>query len=262
MIWGNATSPDGRWFATASHDRTVKIWDARSLQLVRTLEGHGGIVWSVAFSPDSQQLASGSVGPRGGEIKLWDVATGKELKHLEGHKRIVVGLAFHPTAPLLISADFDGALMAWETASGKALGVLHAFDQSVHQLAMHPKGDWLAAACHDQHVAMWDFRKVTATNWTPRSPDKSLAGHGHSVWAVAFHKDGKLASASENGLIILWDSQSHQPLLRLRNASTRVRSLSFSHDGQLLAAGVLHERAIVWDLGRMRKTLREMNLDW
>src|SRR5262249_35297848 len=87
MVWGNAASPDGRWFATASHDRTVKIWDARSLRLTHTLEGHGGIVWSVAFSPDSRQLASGSAGPRGGEIKIWDVASGKELKHMDGHER-------------------------------------------------------------------------------------------------------------------------------------------------------------------------------
>jgi WD40 repeat protein len=262
MIWGAAASPDGRWFATASHDRTVKIWDAQTLQLARTLEGHGGMVWCVAFSPDSRQLASGSAGARGGEIKLWDVASGKELQHLDGHKRLVVGLAYHAKAPLLVSADFDGALMGWETPTGQALGLLHQFDQPVHQLALHPNGDWLAAACNDHHVALWDFRQTASTKFVPRAPDKLLAGHGHSVWAVTFHTDGQLASASEDGVIILWDADTHERRVRLRNPSTRLRSLSFSPDGKLLGAGVLHERAIVWDLDRVRRTLKDMNLDW
>ncbi len=262
MVWDNAASADGRWYATASHDRTVKIWDARTHRLVHTLEGHNGMVWSVAFSPDSQVLASGAVGDSGGEIKLWDFAAGKELKHMNGHKRLVVGLAFHPTAPLLLSAGFDGSVMGWEIPSGKSLGMLHQFDQSVHQLAMHPDGHWLAAACHDHHVALWNFREADAAKFQPRAPDKMLAGHGQSVWAVTFHSDGHLASASENGLIILWDRASHAPLLRLRNASTRLRTLTFSDDGKLLAAGVLQERAVVWDLERVRRTLQEMNLDW
>jgi len=162
-----------------------------------------------------------------------------------------------------VSAGFDGSVMGWEVPSGKALGLLHQFDQSVHQLAMHPKGHWLAAACHDHHVALWDVRRARAATFAPRAPDKILAGHAHSVWAVAFSPGGEyLASASENGLIIFWDGATQQQRLRLRSPSTRLRSLSFSHDAKFLAAGVLHDRAIVWDLDRVRRTFKEMNLDW
>ncbi len=265
LVWANAVSPDGRWLATGSHDQTVKVWDARTRQLVHSCEGHEGLVWSVAFSPDSRHLASGSANDTSGEIKLWDVASGKEIRRLTGHKRLVVGLAFHPTLPWLFSASLDGSVLGWEVPSGKALGTLHQFDQSLHQLAMHPRGDYLAAACNDHHVAVWDFRGLAAdgSSYFPHAPDRLLSGHVHSVWAVAFHPGGDyLASASDDGLVILWDGASLKRKLSLRAASNRLRTLSFCHDGQLLAAGVIHESGIVWDLARVRQTLKDLSLDW
>src|SRR5436190_1906852 len=97
-----AASPDGRWVATASYDRTVNLWDARTMKRVRTLH-HRGQVWSVAFSADSRRLASGS-----SEIKVWDVETGKQIgDDLVGHHptRLVFSLAFHPTRPWLASGS-------------------------------------------------------------------------------------------------------------------------------------------------------------
>jgi WD40 repeat protein len=69
-VWGVAASPDGRWLGTSSHDRTVKLWDAQTLKLMRTLEGHRDVVWCVAFSPDSKTFASGSEGLKSGEVKV------------------------------------------------------------------------------------------------------------------------------------------------------------------------------------------------
>ncbi len=64
-----AFSPDGKRLASASGDRTVKVWDAATGQETLTLKGHTGDVWSVAFSPDGKRLASASDDRT---VKVWD----------------------------------------------------------------------------------------------------------------------------------------------------------------------------------------------
>jgi WD40 repeat protein len=69
-------SPDSRYVATASYDKTAKIWDAVRGSEIATLRGHEATVEAVRFSPDGKILARGSYD---GTVKLWDWASGREL---------------------------------------------------------------------------------------------------------------------------------------------------------------------------------------
>jgi WD40 repeat protein len=263
-IWGVAASPDGRWIATAAHDATVKLWDARALKLTRTLTGHTGVVWCVAFSADSRYLASGSAEEKDGrfvgDVRVWDVATGQQLHHFEGHRHLVRALAFHPSRPWLVSASSDGSVILWDLAAGRSLGVLHQFKQGVFGLAFRPDGAWLAAACQDYRVALWD---LGGSPVLPLPPQHLLSGHTGEVWGVAFSADGRyLASGSDRGTVILWDGATFARIVTLRGSTTQVRSLSFSRDGRFLAGGAYTGPTIVWDLARLRQRLAEMHLDW
>ncbi len=259
-VWGIAASPDGRWLATASHDQTIKLWDARTMQLRRTLTGHGNIVWGIAFSPDSQYLASGSALPHAGEVKVWEVASGRQRYHFEGHSRLVTALAFHPCRPWLASGSLDGSVRLWDLAAGRPLGLLHQLDQAVYSLAYRPDGRWLAAACLDQRVALWDGN-LSPTRPTP--PEHRLTGHTAGVWSVRFSADGRyLASGSEQGIVILWDGDTFERRVTLRGGTGQIRGLCFSRDGELLAGACYYAPTIVWDLAQVRTTLQEMNLDW
>jgi len=259
-VWGIAASRDGRWIATASHDHTVKLWDARTRRLIRTLEGHRDIVWCVAFSPDSQYLASGSAEDESGCIKVWEVATGREHRHFLGHKRLVLGLAFHPNGRLLVSSSLDGSVWLWDVAEGKSPGLLHQFDRSVYSVAFHPQGRWLAASCPDSRVALWDLAEMPGG---PAPPSRFLEEHTAGVYAVGFSADGRyLASGSEEGVMILWDAQSLARLITLRAGTSQIRGISFSRDGELLAGAAYGGPTIVWDLRLLRGTLAEMSLDW
>jgi hypothetical protein len=71
---------------SASEDNSLKLWDAATGRLLRTLQGHSKSVTSVAFSPDGRYLVSGS---EDNSLKLWDVATGRLLRTLQGHSKSV-----------------------------------------------------------------------------------------------------------------------------------------------------------------------------
>ena len=87
-------SPYGTTLASGSYDMTIKLWNANTGECLRTLEGHGTLVETVAFSPDGTTLASGS---HDATIKLWNANTGEYLRTLEGHGGYYVRtVAFSP----------------------------------------------------------------------------------------------------------------------------------------------------------------------
>ena len=82
FVWSVAVSPDGKWAASGSWDKTAKIWDLETGECRATLEGRTGIVMSVAITPDGKQVLSGC---GGGSIRILDVGSGRELARLGGH---------------------------------------------------------------------------------------------------------------------------------------------------------------------------------
>ncbi|MFN8003297.1 MAG: hypothetical protein U0X75_20025 [Acidobacteriota bacterium] len=82
---------NGKTIASASADKTVRLWDLRSEQNIATLRGHKETVWSVAFAPDGKTIASASDDQT---VKLWDVRSGQNNATLAGHESAVMSVAF------------------------------------------------------------------------------------------------------------------------------------------------------------------------
>jgi hypothetical protein len=98
-VYGVAFSPDGQRLASASRDRTVKLWDTETGQEVLTLRGHTQAVCRVAFSPDGQLLASASWD---GTVKLWEA---KPLTPEQRHQREAAALVNRLAAEPLVKEE-------------------------------------------------------------------------------------------------------------------------------------------------------------
>jgi len=116
-----AFSHDSARLASASLDKTVKIWDTSCGECLQTLEGHSGWVFSVAFSHDSARIASASDDKT---VKIWDASSGECLQTLEGHSRWVRLVAFSHDSARLASASLDKTVKIWDTSCGECLQTL------------------------------------------------------------------------------------------------------------------------------------------
>ena len=109
-------SRDGSLLATIDEDHIIRLWDADTGRLERTLQGHRYTVYCVAFDPTGQWLATGSEDQ---EIQLWDVATGEARAPFKGHTGPVYGVAFSPDGRLLASAGGDDTVRLWNPQTGE-----------------------------------------------------------------------------------------------------------------------------------------------
>src|SRR5438045_4111730 len=134
-------SPNGKLLVSASHDRTIKLWDTSSRVALQTLKTHLSPVTGMAFSPDGKLLASTS---QDMTVKLWDTSLGAALQTLKGHSGSVNAVAFLPDGKLLASASWDMTVKLWDAGSGAALRTIQ-IDTAIQTLSFCKDGTALTS---------------------------------------------------------------------------------------------------------------------
>ena len=234
-----SVSPDGNSVASASADKTVKLWSKEG-KLLKTFK-HADTVTSVSFSPDGKTIATGSADRT---IRLWPVDNDQSaIATLSGHTNIVTSVSFSPDGKTLASASHDNTIKIWNLTDKKVLQTLTGHKNWVLGLSFSPDGKTIASASVDKTVKLWN--REGKTQKFEISP-KTLTKHSDIVYSVKFSPNGEqLISASADTTAKIWNRNGEE-IATLKGHNDQVISASFSRDGEKIVTGSADDTVKVW----------------
>ncbi|KAM3106789.1 WD40 domain-containing protein [Phormidesmis sp. 146-33] len=254
-------SPDGQLLASCSQDQSIRLWNiphapASASQFdgkqsngkpdakfdVGVLHGHTNWVWSLAFSPKGDMLASGS---DDGTLRLWQVPDGQVVAVFNCHTYAVFALAISADGQHLVSAGRDQAVHLWNL-QGQSLKTLHGFTNGIQSLSLSPDGQTLASRGQDETIHLWHLQ--LSHNHTSLCPVKTFHTATIALASLSFSPDGQtLATNRQDGSICIWDVQTGQ-INQWSGHDAPVRVVLFNPRGQTLASSSYDQTVRLWDV--------------
>lgn len=273
-------SSDGSRVSTCCHrDKTAKVWDAASGELLLTVEpgegvasvawspdgtriavasGDQGIVYdastgnklltlhdgsdvqSVEFSRDGSKLLTSSSGDK--VARLWDSATGEQLQLFQGHGGYVMSAVFNQDGSRVATCSWDQTARIWDSVTGTELHVLRGHSERLRTVEFSPDGLRLLTSSWDKTVRMWDAKTGTQL--------RVFSGHLDMVSSSSFNPDGsRVVTCSRDLTMKIWDADAHPEHRRLREGrKDSVMFAAYSHDGSRLALALRNSHQVeLWD---------------
>jgi serine/threonine protein kinase len=228
-------SPDGKWLASGSADRSIVVWDVASGAALGSLRGHEGTVNALAYSADGKWLASAS---DDGSVRLWDARSGGPRGTLRGSGGSLFALAISPDGKTVAAGGRDQTIFVWELDSSKRVAVLEGHSGDIFALAFAPDGKTLASTGKDKSIRLWDPAGGAAR--------LALAGHKDTVLSLAFSHDGRwLASGDAGRTVRIWDAGTLAHIRTVTDVGHSVLTLAFSPDSRWLAAGTADKTVVL-----------------
>ncbi|RGP58943.1 vegetative incompatibility protein het-e-1 [Fusarium sporotrichioides] len=233
----------------------------------------------LVFTPDSSQVASGSVT---GIARLWDTGSSAAIRKFEGAKDRISSVAISPDGKTIAAGSDDFTVLVWDLETGSLSYTLPAHTRWVNSVVFSPDGKLLASGSMDETLALWDVEtgqaikrfenQSSCVNDAAFSPDGSmiatasfdqvvriwdiktgeiaaiLDGHSDCVNSAKFSPNGKqVLSGSDDMTIRLWDIASGTGTLTIKGHSMRVRTVTFSMDASLIVSGSDDKTVKIWD---------------
>ncbi|KAI9934827.1 hypothetical protein MW887_000444 [Aspergillus wentii] len=218
-------SPDQSLVASV-HGNGATLWNSSTGERLHSLDLDTMYEGAVAFSPDSQTIASGS---RDSATRIWSTSSGTLTRVIEGHGDVVCSLAFSSDGTLMASGSFDSTVKLWDMASGELLQTMENPGGSPFSLSFSHDNKRLAVGCDDDTIRIWD----TDSRERPRTL-RDLDDEYNMFNSLAFSPDDKLLAAGAHEALRVWDTVSGIQIY-WRDAYLKfVPQVSFSDDGRLL----------------------------
>lgn len=289
-------SPSGRYLASGSGDKTVRLWDVNTETPQFTCEGHKSWVLYLAWSACGRKLASGC---KNGEVCIWDPVTGKQMgRTMTGHTKWIMCLAWKPlhldgSSRYLASSSKDSTIRIWDTQRGQAVFIMSGHLQSVTCIRWSGT-NLIYSSSQDRTIKVWRAEDGVLC--------RTLEGHGHWVNQLALstdyvmrtgafepakatmvHKDNKLSdeelsqlalqryntvvndqpermvSSSDDHTMSLWEPEKSKTCItRMVGHQQVINEAAFSPDGRMIASASFDKSIKIWNgvTGKFIATLR------
>ncbi|ESA34524.1 wd40 repeat-containing protein [Leptolyngbya sp. Heron Island J] len=230
---------DARRMISASADKTIRLWDLVSGEVLQTFNNETSFVNTILLSPDETQLYNGNAD---GTLQGWTVDNGKLLwQQTNAHNGPINAVNRTPDGQRLVSGGADGAIHVWEASTGRAVSSVATQQGAVNSLVVTSDGQYIVSGGSDRTIKLW--------NISTGELQIILEGHESFINAAAISPDGRfLFSASADSTIRQWQIETGAPLRILSGHTSYVNGIVFSRDGQKLFTGSADKTVRIWDV--------------
>eukprot|EP00794_Sanderia_malayensis_P015617 gene15616-17191_t len=219
---------DGNRIVSGSDDNTLKVWSAVTGNIIRTLVGHTGGVWSSQLKGNI--VVSGSTDRT---LRVWDTDSGECTHVLYGHTSTVRCLAMFNN--IVVSGSRDGTLRVWDTVHGECQHVLVGHAAAVR--CVQYDGKRVVSGAYDYLVKVWDPESETCLH--------TLSGHSNRVYSLQF--DGRhIVSGSLDTSIRVWDAENGQLQHTLLGHQSLTSGMVLKNN--TLVSGNADSTVKIWDI--------------
>lgn len=268
-------SPDGTKLATASWDKTIRIWDVQSGSSKEVLKGHTHIVDKVYFSQDLRYLVSMA---EDFSARVWDLYKGVSIARLWGHKDDLTHVALSANGEIILTTSLDKTVRLWRGSSGEnirlvntdsealyasltadgsraaigtQLGTLYlwltntdrplhirAHDGPITQVILSPDERYILTLSTDGTAALWTWEAKLITR---------LRGHTGALKAASFSPTGdKVVTASADSTLRVWEIPSGKPVQTLNGHKGIPYAVQWSPSGLHILSIGTDQKALLW----------------
>lgn len=235
-------SSDGNLLAIGGGEEGVSgevlVVDTHTWQVVWRLPGHTEVVYTLAWKPNTHELATGSLDK---SLRIWDADRGACTKTLKDHADYLSCIAYSKDGKMFASASADRSVKVYDPQSWKRLFTLNAHNDAVNWVAFHPNGKLLATASMDKTIRIWTIKPGGMEN-----PERTLY-ESEAINTCEFSPKGdRFVYGSFNHKVKVYNAEGTQQQKELQEPQDWVYCVSVSPDGLTVVAGTLDGKVYFW----------------
>lgn len=231
-----AVFPGGRFYAACSRNREIRVWEAKTGNLIRTLSLETGRFRAVSVSPANSHLASGSTD---GYVRIWNPLEHDRPTHQIKHGPPVTIVRYAASGKRLLSAGHHGAVRIWDATTGEMTQQIPTGMNGTKAVRFSPDGTKVAIATEDGLVRLRDVETGSI---------ESILESSTLIESLAYSDDGKiLVTGSYEGRVEIWSVEEGDLLFSHDTSLGVIGDMEFFKGTRLLALPTVSGELVIFD---------------